>query len=169
MAARIEADDDLDLNLDDDAADTEELAVRQVLDDLGTDGPSDSEPVKPVDFPIQPPPSPTRTPTAPPVPPFQLPDLTNVSLTVMDAKGTTIEPRQPAGRGGGYSGFWSPPTPEEVARAGLLGQRGEALVYRLEIERVRAMGHAEPELFVIWTSRDQPGADHDIRSIDADG
>ena len=165
----IEADDDLNLNLDDDAADTGELVVRQVLDDLDTDGPSDSEPVKPVDLPIQPPSSPTRTPTPPPKPPFQLPDLTNVSLTVVDPKGTTIEPRQPGWRGGGSSGFWSPPTPEEVARAGLLGQQGEALVYRLEIERVRAMGHAKPERFVIWTSRDQPGADHDIRSIDADG
>ncbi|HVC53783.1 MAG TPA: DUF3883 domain-containing protein [Stellaceae bacterium] len=39
----------------------------------------------------------------------------------------------------------------------------------MELEKVRAMGYAEPERYVIWTSRDQPGADHDIRSIDADG
>ena len=31
------------------------------------------------------------------------------------------------------------------------------------------MGIADPERYVIWTSRDQPGADHDIRTIDTDG
>ena len=30
-------------------------------------------------------------------------------------------------------------------------------------------GYAEPERYVIWTSRGEPGADHDIRSMDAHG
>ena len=34
---------------------------------------------------------------------------------------------------------------------------------------MRDMGHAEPERLVIWTSRTEPGADHDIRSIDENG
>jgi hypothetical protein len=64
---------------------------------------------------------------------------------------------------------WLPPTPAEVERAGLVGRRGEELVYRMELQKVRDMGHAEPERYVIWTSRAEPGADHDIRSIDAHG
>lgn len=169
---RVEEEDDLDLNFEDDndaTDDTEEFAIRQVLDDLDTKSPSNSEPVKPVDPPVQSPVAPPATPTPPHPPPFQLPDLGDVSLKVIDPKGTTIEPSQPRPRGGGSSSVWLPPTPEEVARAGRLGERGEALVYRMEIEKVRAMGYAEPERYVIWTSRDQPGADHDIRSIDADG
>ena len=62
-----------------------------------------------------------------------------------------------------------PPTPGEVERLAQLGQRGEALVYRMEIERVRAMGHTNPEQFVDWISQREPGADHDIRSIDENG
>ncbi|HEV7286074.1 MAG TPA: DUF3883 domain-containing protein [Kaistia sp.] len=169
---RIEEEDNLDLNFEDDddaTEDAEEMAVRQVFDDLNTDGPSNSEPVKPVDPPVQPRVTPTPIPVPPPPPSFQLPELDEVSLKVAKAKGTTIEPRQPGPRGGGSSGVWLPPTPEEVVRARRLGERGEALVYRMEIEKIRAMGYAEPERYVIWTSRDQPGADHDIRSIDADG
>jgi hypothetical protein len=56
-----------------------------------------------------------------------------------------------------------------VARLAALGERGEALVYRMELKRVRAMGHANPEQFVRWTSLTEPGADHDIRSIDDKG
>lgn len=169
---RIEEEDNLDLNFQDDddtTDDAEELAVRQVFDDLDTSGPSNSEPVKPLDPLIQPPVTPAPIPTSPPPPSFQLPDLDHVSLEVAETKGTTIEPHRQGPRGGGSSGIWLPPTPEELARAGRLGERGESLVYRMEIEKVKAMGYAEPERYVIWTSRDQPGADHDIRSIDGEG
>lgn len=168
---RDDGDLNLNLDLDDDEEfpeDAEELAVRQVFDDLHTEGPSSSDPVTPVDPPVQPPAAPSPQPP-PTTAPFQLPDLDEVSLTVADTKGTTMEPRQPGSRVGGSSGNWLPPTPEEVARAGRLGERGEALVYRMELEGVRAMGYEEAERYVIWTSRDQPGADHDIRSIDAEG
>lgn len=163
----------LDLDLEDDEEfpnDAEELAVRQVFDDLNTQGASSSEPVTPVDPPANPPATLSSPPPPSPSPPsFQLPDLDDVSLTVADTKGTTMEPRQPGSRSGGSSGNWLPPTPEEVARAGRLGERGEVLVYRMELEKVRAMGYEEPERYVIWTSRDHPGADHDIRSIDTEG
>ena len=39
----------------------------------------------------------------------------------------------------------------------------------MELKRVREFGYEEPERYVIWTSRDEPGADHDIRSIDSEG
>ncbi|MER8470289.1 MULTISPECIES: DUF3883 domain-containing protein [unclassified Mesorhizobium] len=50
-----------------------------------------------------------------------------------------------------------------------VGARGEEIVYRAELERVRLLGHGEPEKHVIWVSRTHPGADHDIRSIDKEG
>ncbi|MGR3893199.1 DUF3883 domain-containing protein [Pseudomonas sp. 1176_21] len=31
------------------------------------------------------------------------------------------------------------------------------------------MGYANPELYVVWTSQDEPVADYDIRSIDTNG
>ncbi|HLP66053.1 MAG TPA: DUF3883 domain-containing protein, partial [Rhizobium sp.] len=49
------------------------------------------------------------------------------------------------------------------------GRRGEELIYRMELKKVREFGYDEPERYVIWTSCDEPGADHDIRSIDAEG
>lgn len=161
-----------ELNDDDDNDDdAEELAVRQVFDNLDTGGSTYADAVDPVD-----PVAPLSSNQAPPpqslpvVPPFELPNLNDVLLTVASNKGTEIAPRGPSGgRGAGSPSAWLPPTPAEVERAGLLGRRGEELVYRMELQKVRDMGHAEPEHYVIWTSRDEPGADHDIRSIDAQG
>lgn len=112
-------------------------------------------------------PPPPPPPAAPPL--FELPDLDDVSLTVTPANGTEISPREPSSRGaGGTSGVWLPPTPAEIERAGLVGQRGEELLYLLELERVRAVGFDEPERYVVWTSRTEPDADHDVRSVDAE-
>ncbi|NPT54900.1 DUF3883 domain-containing protein [Paraburkholderia elongata] len=164
--------DGIDLDNDDDSDDDpEELALRQVFDNLDTDGSTNAEAVGPVapaaPLSINPPPQP---PPAPATRPFELPNLDDVSLTVASNKGTEIEPRGPSGRGGGgSSSAWLPPTPAEIERASLLGRRGEELVYRMELQKVRDMGHVEPERYVIWTSRDELGADHDIRSIDAHG
>jgi hypothetical protein len=38
-----------------------------------------------------------------------------------------------------------------------------------EIDRLRAAGHPDPEKLAVWTSRSDPGADHDILSVAADG
>jgi hypothetical protein len=48
---------------------------------------------------------------------------------------------------------------------GLSAERGEELVYCMEIERVRSMGYQVPEHHVVWTSRTDPSADQDIKSI----
>ncbi len=164
----IDLDNDDDEDSDDDA---EELALRQVFDNLDTGGSTNAETVGPVDpaaaLQTNPPPLP---PPPPATPPFKLPDLDDVSLTIASNKGTEIEPRIPSGGGrGGSSSSWLPPTPAESERASLVGRRGEELVYRMELQKVRDMGYAEPERYVIWTSRDELGADHDIRSIDAKG
>ena len=115
---------------------------------------------------------PQPTPTPAPAPPtFTLPDLEEVDLVVADIKGSEIDRRPPSGGGGGggSTGIWLPRTAAEVERDQKVGHRGEALVYRQELERVRAMGYADPERLVIWTSRADPGADHDIRSVDDKG
>jgi hypothetical protein len=158
-------------NHDDNDDDAEELALRQVFDNLDTDGSTNADAVDPVD---PAPPLSTNPPPPPPLPPatspFELPDLDEVSLAVVSNRGTEIVPREPSSRGGGgSSGAWLPPTPAEHERASLLGRHGEELVYRMELQKVRDMGYAEPERYVIWTSRNEPGADHDIRSIDDHG
>jgi len=161
-----------DLSEDPDDDDAEEAALRQVFDSLDTGGATIADDVAPVEpAPIAPtPPLPPPAPPAPAPVPFSLPDLSKVLLTVASTKGTEMMRRAPQGGGSsGSSGYWLPPTPAEVERAGRIGQRGEELVYQMELERVREMGFAEPERYVIWTSRDEPGADHDIRSVDAEG
>jgi hypothetical protein len=60
-----------------------------------------------------------------------------------------------------------PWTPEARAETFDLGRRGEHLVYQEELKRVRALGLADDR--VVWTSDTNPGADHDIRSVDDDG
>lgn len=42
-------------------------------------------------------------------------------------------------------------------------------MFRQEIERVRELGYENPNEHVIWVSQANPGADHDIRSVDQDG
>jgi hypothetical protein len=51
----------------------------------------------------------------------------------------------------------------------MIGERGEQLVYELELARLRTAGDSDPEKSVVWTSRSDPGADHDIKSVAADG
>lgn len=97
-----------------------------------------------------------------------LPPLGEVTLRVAMREGTKMTPSGPTGSYGGSS-FWTPPTQRDVDRDRALGERGEALVLKLEIERLRALGHEKPEDLVFWTSKTDAGADHDIRSLGTDG
>lgn len=72
-------------------------------------------------------------------------------------------------KGGGGPGNWNAPTQRDVDRDKQVGDRGEELVYLSELERVRSLGYDRPEDHVVWVSKDDPGADHDIRSIDKNG
>jgi hypothetical protein len=76
---------------------------------------------------------------------------------------------RPARGGGSGTGGWAVPTALDVERDRVIGERGEELVYRLELARLRAAGHSNPENQVVWTSRCDPGADHDIISLATDG
>jgi hypothetical protein len=109
-------------------------------------------------------------PPLPPVPPpFVLPSLDTVQIDVESRSGDGPKPRRAPDYGGGSRiSSWTPPSERDIERDRKIGLRGEALVYRLELERVRAMGYERPENVVVWTSQTDPGADHDIRSITAD-
>jgi len=160
QAANQESGDNDDEN-DDDA---EELALRQVFENLDTGGIANEEAVVAV--------ASDPLPQRPKVPPsLILPNLDEVEeLDVQERKGAKIEPSQPTGRNSRDSSrVWRPPTPAENERASLLGRRGEELVYRMELKKVREMGYSPPEKFVCWSSDREPGADHDIKSIDEKG
>ena len=153
---------------------TAEEIVRGLVANLAIGAASETEPVSDVNSPPRsPPPIVTSPPPPPPAATFTLPPLGEVDPTEVAPSGHQPPPRSTSGGGGGgyggYGGGWSPPTWADVERDRLVGARGEELVYLAELERVRGLGHAEPERHVVWTSRTSPGADHDIRSIDADG
>jgi hypothetical protein len=125
-------------------------------------------------------PAPAAAPTAAPTPPppparttFELPSLDLVTPSIERPTDHALAARPPASGGGGRyasgSNNWRPPDAYDVDRDQKVGARGEEIVYLDELERVRAFGHERPEDHVIWVSRTQPGADHDIRSIDKHG
>jgi hypothetical protein len=97
-------------------------------------------------------------------PALELPPLDDVSLTITDAGSSWTAPRVRA-KPRGWRGGSEFRTAEDVARDLLIGDRGEELVYHSELQRVRSLGYEEPEKYVIWASRSDAGADHDIRSI----
>ncbi|MDD9994422.1 MAG: DUF3883 domain-containing protein, partial [Dehalococcoidia bacterium] len=98
---------------------------------------------------------------------LDLPPIEEVSAQEITPAGTHISTTGAGGSGGGgSSGGWSSRDPE---RDRLLGERGEEIVYLRELERVRDAGFESPESLVTWVSRDNPTADHDIRSVAADG
>jgi hypothetical protein len=111
----------------------------------------------------------TADPVVPPPPTInELPPLAAVHATVAAVAGTAVA--QTGGQGGGYgSGGFTYRSPAEMERDRLLGLRGEELAYNAEIDRVRATGVTDPETLVVWISKSNPGADHDIRSVGADG
>ncbi|TRC89688.1 DUF3883 domain-containing protein [Mesorhizobium sp. WSM4310] len=124
--------------------------------------------IQPAPAPI---PSPTRTsPPVGPVPPAPLPALDEVKLSVSVSEGKAPLPwHGSSGVAGRNGSVWAPRTLSEIERDREVGLRGEALVYRAELERVRTLGYENPEEHVVWVSKDEPGADHDIRSIGVDG
>ena len=127
----------------------------------------------------RPPPPPSAGPTPPsptalaPRPQFTLPDLETVTATVERASDHAVAAKPQSTGGGGWSSsgtsYWRAPDAYDVDRDQKVGARGEEIVYRAELERVRQLGYEPPEDYVIWVSKSQPGADHDIRSIDKNG
>jgi Domain of unknown function (DUF3883) len=144
-----------------------EAILRQMLGSLNTrPQQSPSAPIAPSIPP--PPPNPPSIPLKPP--PFVLPALDSVQISVESPSGDGPKPRAiPSSGGGWHSSSWTPPNAFDLERDRMVGQRGEALAYQLEIERLRATGYEKPEDVVVWTSGGDAGADHDICSIAEDG
>ena len=102
-----------------------------------------------------------------PTKPKTLPPLEEVTVKRIPREGT-IHIRQPQQtRTSGGSSRWSPPTREQEEWNSTIGRRGEELVYLAELERVQKIGY--PACRVQWVSDQNPGSDHDIRSVDCDG
>jgi hypothetical protein len=152
---------------DDEAADFEEIdgmdvVLRQVMDSVKP-GQQRNEVTEPKKVP----PKPEIAPL--PVESFTLPDLSEVKLTVVPPSERVIRAR--AVEKSPYSNphsYWTPRSPADIERDRKVGDRGEGLVYRLQIERSRELGYDNPESMVIWSSTIDPGADHDIRIIGDD-
>ena len=97
----------------------------------------------------------------------RLPPISEVTVRQIPRDGT-VHVRQPQQtRTSGSSRVWSPPTWEQEERDREIGRRGEELVYLEELEKVKKLGY--PESRVEWISEQNPGADHDIRSVGCDG
>jgi hypothetical protein len=101
---------------------------------------------------------------------FSFPEISEVKIEFADAPGGAIEvafgDESVVDRG---RRPWIPPSIQDVERDREVGRRGEELAFRHELDRVRALGKPAPESLVIWTSELDPGADHDIRTIDENG
>ena len=95
-----------------------------------------------------------------------LPALDEVVTHEIALVGAQISAGANGSRVGMGGGGWSPRDPEWDRS---LGERGEEIVYRHELERVRKAGYESPESLVTWVARDDPTADHDIRSVGEDG
>ena len=97
----------------------------------------------------------------------QLPPIDQVRPKLLAGGAPLPERTGGQGRGGGGSWSWTPPTPAQEEWERSIGRRGEEIVYLQELARVKTMGL--PESRVIWVSDSDPGADHDIVSVDEDG
>ena len=96
-----------------------------------------------------------------------LPPIEEVIAVQVPREGTVQVGQSHQTRPSGGSSGWSPPTREQEEWDREVGRRGEELVYRSEIERVKRLGY--PSSSVEWISEQNPGADHDIRSVDRNG
>jgi Domain of unknown function (DUF3883) len=75
-------------------------------------------------------------------------------------------PQESNSSGAGRNGYWTPST-SVVERKTELGQRGEEIVFRQEVDRVKRMGY--PESRVVWVANENPLANYDILSVDENG
>ena len=97
----------------------------------------------------------------------ELPPIEMVSAKMLGNGGSLLGERASTGVGSGSAGSWTPPTHEQEAWERLIGSRGEEIIYRREVARVKTLGQDESR--VVWVSKNNPGSDFDILSVDNDG
>lgn len=98
--------------------------------------------------------------------PVPLPALDQVLLRELDS-GSLPSPRERSTERIWSWGGGRLRTPLEQQRDQEIGDRAEELVYLSELKRVTALGY--PASRVVWTSRGNPVADHDVLSVADDG
>ena len=103
----------------------------------------------------------------PQTPARQPPPIDEVNVQPLDTGGLLSVKRDPTGGGGRGTVPWMPPTREQEEWERAIGHRGEEIVYKREVARIKASGGDESK--VVWVSQDNPGSDFDINSIDGDG
>jgi hypothetical protein len=148
----VEYDDDLDAIIE---AELEGRISNLLNQDQTLPEPAPVPPGKPVS-PVPPTPGKNQEP---------LPPIESVLLEEIPPDATWSPPMPLRGVGG--SGGSGVPRPIDRRRDEEIGRRGEDLIYRRELERVSALGY--PKDRVVWVAKDNPNADHDIRSLDDDG
>jgi len=104
--------------------------------------------------------------SAPRPQPGQLPDLNDVQAKAVSHP-PHLRPRPSASGFRGAPSSWIPRDDYEQDEDRELGRRGEQLVLRHLQEHLRADGRS-PDL-AVWVADSQPLADHDIRTVDANG
>ena len=142
----------------------------QMLADDFTQGPVEEEERSPEHEPRPPnKPEPGLKPPIDPIQPpaRQLPPIDEVNVQPLDTGGPLSVKRDPTGGGGLGTVPWMPPTREQEEWDRAIGHRGEEIIYKREVARVKASGDDESQ--VVWASQDNPGSDFDINSIDGDG
>lgn len=75
-------------------------------------------------------------------------------------------------KGSNFSGAerkrpWTPSISVNEERDREVGQRGEEIIFLLEVERVERLGY--PRSRVVWVANESPSADYDILSVDENG
>lgn len=97
-----------------------------------------------------------------------LPDLDPDGITISDVEPAQVELRDRRGGGGAGLGPAGPVDHQESDRRQReIGRRGEAAAFEKERQRVQAFG-GDPTA-VLWRSKRNPFAPHDIESLDEDG
>lgn len=96
----------------------------------------------------------------------QLPPIESLDVITLETSEHWVPP-VPQGGGSGGPSYWIPRdhTSEEWEKK--IGRRGEEIIYRQELSRVKEMGYSESK--VVWVANDNPTSDFDILSVDDDG
>ena len=151
------------------ADEVSEFVLQMLSDDLTkeqaeeAESSTDDEPPPPNR--LEPNSKPTTNPVQPPA--RQLPSIDEVTVESLGTGGALSVQGAPTGVGGRGSSSWTPPTREQEQWERSIGHRGEEIIYRKEIARIKALGGDESK--VVWVSQGNPGSDFDINSIDDDG
>jgi len=97
---------------------------------------------------------------------FSLPPMGDIKVRKLEFSDSWSPTASTGGTKDGTSS-WTPPSPPDDQWQREVGEHGEEIIYRQELNRARAMGY--PESRVVWVAKENPATDFDILSVDDDG